>query len=85
MSTTATIGIQSHEEVLLTATAGIAAAGAGSVAAAEAVLSVAGIVAASATGVLDVSAGAGTIAACARAALVDVADGLRLSAGSAVR
>ena len=83
-STTMTIGIQS-QEVLLAAITGIAAAGAESVTVAEAVLSVAGSVAASATGVRDVSAGAGTISACAAAGLVDVADGLRLSAVSPVR
>jgi hypothetical protein len=57
MSTTLPIGIQIQEDALLAVTAGVATAGAGSVMVAEAVLSVAGSVAASATGVLDVSAG----------------------------
>ena len=57
MSTTLPIGIQIQEDALLAVTAGVATAGAGSVTVTEAVLSVAGSVAASATGVLDVSAG----------------------------
>ena len=77
MSTTTTIGIQSHEEVFLAVTTGIAAAGAESLTLAEAVLSVAASVAASATGVLDGSAGVSAVAV--------VADGLRCSAGSWVR
>lgn len=77
MSTTTTIGIQSHENALLAATTGIAATGAESVTVADAVLSVGGSVAASATGVLDGSAGVEVVAG--------VADALRCSAGSWVR
>jgi hypothetical protein len=73
MSTTTTIGNQIHENELLAVT-GVTTAGAGSVTVAEAVLSVAGDAAASATGVLDVCVG--LAATCvATAAGVDV--GLR--------
>jgi len=74
ISTTLPIGIQIHEDALLAVTAGVATAGAGSVTVAEAVLSVAGSLAASATGVLDVSAG---VAATGDAAAAGVDAGLR--------
>ena len=77
ISTTTTIGIQSHEDALLAATTGIAATGADSVTVADAVLSFAGSVAASATGVLDGSPGVPAVAG--------VADGLGCSAGIWVR
>lgn len=72
MSTTMTTGIQIHEDALLAVTGRVA--GAGSVTVVEAVLSVAGSVAASATGVLDVSAG---VAATGDAAVAGVDAGLR--------
>jgi hypothetical protein len=74
MSTTATIGIQIHEDAPLAVTAGVVTAGAGSVTVAEAVLSVAGDAAASATGVLDVCVG---VAATGVATAAGVDAGLR--------
>jgi hypothetical protein len=75
MSTTRTNGIQIHEDAFFSVTAGFATAGAGSVTFAEALLSVAGSVAASATGVLDVSAGTEATTGVAAPAGVDA--GLR--------